>query len=329
MNKNILKLLSLVTAVLILSGFDRAKFEKDNAEFLKIMKGVEIEVVAPASGKPAQIMKDLQNLPGLKLKLLEHCFKSPTNFHSADDKLRGKCLKEALYDKSTDVVWSLRGGYGSPKLIAELAKLEKPSQEKFFIGYSDITVLHIFFAQEWGWKTIHGSGIAEILDSDKARENFTKIANIITGRTKQAVISGLIPLNKTAANSAVINGTLTGGNLTMVVTTLGTPWQIKTRDKILFLEDVGIKSYQLDRTLYHLKHAGLLNDVKAIIFGEVSEPHNENLQVLKDFANNLQVPVFKSNKFGHSKYNDPVIYNVNSSISSQNNKTYDLKMLLK
>lgn len=327
--KNRVQLCTLLATVLMLSGFDRAKFEKDNAEFLKIMKGVEIEVVAPASGKPVQIMEDLQNLPGVSLKFPEHCFKAPTNFHSAGDKLRGQCLKEVLYDKSANIVWALRGGYGSPKLIAELAKLEKPSREKFFIGYSDITVLHIFLAQEWGWKTIHGSGIAEILDSDKARENFVKIANIVTGKTKQAVISGLIPINKTATNSVAINGTLTGGNLTMVVTTIGTPWQIKTKDKILLLEEVGIKPYQLDRTLYHLKHAGLLDSVKAIIFGEISEPQNENLKVLKDFANNIQVPVFKSDKFGHSKYNDPIVYNVNSSISSQNNKTYNLKMLLK
>lgn len=326
--KNSIQFLLLGTVVLLLSGFDKVKFQQDNADFLKIMKGVQIEVVAPASGKPAEIMRDLQNLPGMSLDFPAHCFKTPTNFHSAPDKLRGQCLKEALLSKKSDIVWALRGGYGSPKLIEELAKLEKPARAKYFIGYSDITVLHIFLAQGWGWKTIHGSGIAEIIDNDKARENFVKIANIVTGKVDQAVISGLALMNKMVASDKEVKGTLTGGNLTMVVTTIGTPWQIKTNDKILFLEEVGIKPYQLDRTLYHLKHAGLLDNIKAIIFGEFGEP-KENLQILQDFANQAQVPVFKTNRFGHSKYNDPIVYNSNGFISLQKDKTFDLKMTLK
>ena len=327
--KNTIQLLPLMLTALMLSGFDKVKLEKNNAEFLKIIKNVEIEVVAPASGNRAQTMQDLKEISGLNSKFPTHCFKSPTDFHSESDKVRTKCLKEALFDKSANVVWALRGGYGSAKLLYELSKLEKPMREKFFIGYSDITALHIFFAQEWGWKTIHGAVLAEIFDDKKAPENFVKIANIVTGKTDQVVINGLTAMNKVAVNSAELKGIMTGGNLTMIVTTIGTPWQIKTRNKILFIEDVGIKPYQLDRTLYHLKQAGLLDGIKAVIFGEFCKPSKENFQVLQDFAATLQVPVFKTDRFGHSKYNDPIVYNSNGLIALQKDKTYDLKMMLK
>ena len=327
--KKLIKLLPLLFTVLALSGFDKAKLEKNNAEFLKIIKNVEIEVVAPASGNSTQTIQELKEISNLNLKFPVHCFKSPTDFHSESDTIRTKCLKEALFDNSANVVWATRGGYGSAKLLHELSKLAKPEKEKFFIGYSDITALHIFLTQEWGWKTIHGSVLAEIFDDRKSPENFIKIAQIVTGKTDHIVIKGLAAMNEAAVNSLEVKGTMTGGNLTMIVTTIGTPWQIKTNGKILFLEDVGIKPYQLDRTLYHLKHARLLNEIRAIIFGEFNEPAKENLRVLRDFASNLKVPVFKTDRFGHSKYNDPVVYNANGSIILQNNKTYDLKMNLK
>lgn len=320
------RIISLIIIAMLLSAFSNLEFNKNNKEFAKLLKDVSISVVAPASGTSDELLANLKNINSLKLNIPANCFdKEKSLFHSTDDNNRSQCLENALSDQS-EILWALRGGYGSAKLIANLQNLKKPLKEKIFIGFSDMTALHIFFSQEWGWKTIHGNGLVEILDPDKDRQNFIKIARIISGRQQQAKIKGLIAINSAAKASKIVTGNLTGGNLTIIQTSIGTNWQIKTAHKILFLEDVGIKPYQLDRALYHLKQAGLLNQINALIFGACGNDDKNITNVLESFANILKIPVFKTDRFGHERVNDPLIYNSNSEITPTNNQQFELIM---
>lgn len=324
-----MKSLLLIISTLILAGANMVNAKLIDEKSLKTFKVNKISVVAPASGKDPVILSSLKNIFGTAINIPNKCFKtSAAPFHSASDEIRLTCFKDALLDKSSNVIWSLRGGYGSAKLIDELALLTKPEHEKFFIGYSDITALHLFISQKWGWKTIHGAGIAEILES-KDESNFAKLADIIDGKLSQLIINGLLPLNPAAKNSHNISGTLTGGNLTIVQTSIGTIWQMRAAHKIVFLEDRGFKDYQLDRTLYHLKQAELLKDVVAVVFGDFDDSSSGSLKVLSDFASSLDIPVFKCNKFGHGKINYPIVYNVKANIVSKGNNNYNLVMNLK
>ncbi|EER21552.1 MULTISPECIES: LD-carboxypeptidase [spotted fever group] len=289
------------------------------------LKNIPITVVAPATGADNKTLSDLKNINGLNLQIPSKCFaKGKLSFLASSDEVRFNCLRDALFDKSDNVVWSLRGGYGSARIIPDLLKLPKPNKEKFFIGYSDVTALHLFLSQEWGWKTIHGSNIADLLKSEKDQGNFTKLAEILKGKVKQVTIDNLVPLNDIAKSSDLVNGKLTGGNLTMVQASIGTNWQIRTKGKILFLEDVNIVAFRLDRELLHLKQAGLFEDVKAIIFGSFNKNSESTMLMLRNFADSLDVPVFKTNRFGHEKINDPIIYNTNSKIIK--NKGFKLVM---
>ncbi|AFB31814.1 MULTISPECIES: LD-carboxypeptidase [spotted fever group] len=279
------------------------------------LKNIFITVVAPATGADNKTLSDLKNINGLNLQIPSKCCaKGKLPFLASSDEVRFNCLQDALFDESDNIVWSLRGGYGSARIIPDLLKLSKPNKEKFFIGYSDITALHLFLSQEWGWKTIHGSNIADLLKSEQDQGNFTKLAEILKGKVKEVTIDNLVPLNNIAKSSDLVNGKLTGGNLTMVQTSIGTSWQIKTKGKILFLEDVNVAPFRLDRELLHLKQAGLLEDVKAIIFGSFGKDLDATMLVLRNFADSLDIPVFKTNRFGHEKINDPIIYNTNSKI---------------
>ncbi|BDU60536.1 putative carboxypeptidase [Candidatus Rickettsia kotlanii] len=279
------------------------------------LKNISITIVAPATGADNKTLSDLKNINGLNLQISSKCFaKGKLPFLASNDEVRFNCLRDALFDESDNIVWSLRGGYGSARIIPDLLKLSKPNKEKFFIGYSDITALHLFLSQEWGWKTIHGSNIADLLKPEQDQGNFTKLAEILKGKVKQVTIDNLVPLNDIAKSSDLVNGKLTGGNLTMVQTSIGTSWQIKTKGKILFLEDVNVAPFRLDRELLHLKQAGLLEDVKAIIFGSFGKDLDATMLVLRNFADSLDIPVFKTNRFGHEKINDPIIYNTNSKI---------------
>ena len=279
------------------------------------LKNISITVVAPATGADNKTLSDLKNINGLNLQIPSKCCaKGKLPFLASSDEVRFNCLRDALFDESDNIVWSLRGGYGSARMIPDLLKLSKPNKEKFFIGYSDITALHLFLSQEWGWKTIHGSNIVDLLKPEQDQGNFTKLAEILKGEVKQVTIDNLVPLNDIAKSSDLVNGKLTGGNLTMVQTSIGTSWQIKTKGKILFLEDVNVVPFRLDRELLHLKQAGLLEDVKAIIFGSFGKDLDATMLVLRNFADSLDIPVFKTNRFGHEKINDPIIYNTNSKI---------------
>jgi|JFJP01.1.fsa_nt_gi muramoyltetrapeptide carboxypeptidase len=292
----------------------------------KMLNNTKIHVVAPASGVADEDLSRVKN-SGLNLDLRSECFNSNNPFHSADDETRFQCLKNAIYDEKVEVIWCLRGGYGSAKLIEKLAELPKPNKQKIFIGYSDITALHIFFNQEWGWKTIHGPSLIELVLDKKDISSMLKLARIITHKVKETTVENIIPLNKIAKNTSKIDASLTGGNLTMVTTSLGTKWFIKAEGKILFLEDVGAKPYQIDRLLNHLKQAKVFEGVKAIIFGSFDQDDKSTMEVLKIFAEEIKIPVFKTDRLGHQKFNDPIICNSPSFIApSAKNGYFNLVM---
>lgn len=314
-------LIFLLTFILASPSF---AIKNDNSEIVTLLKPYFITIVAPASGNKDAISK-LTSIKDVNLNIPTQCFASPTAFHSASDDIRFNCFKAALSDNSS-VIWALRGGYGSAKIIADLKNLPKPEKEKLFIGYSDNTALHLFLTQEWGWKTIHGSGIAEIITpKEKSRKNFVKIDQIISGKTTRAKIDGLIPMNDEAKTLESITSSLTGGNLTIVETSIGTSWHIISKNKILFLEDVNITPYILDRSLLHLKQAGVLKEVEAIIFGDINDNNADILSVILNFAKSINIPIFKCDKFGHRKINDPIIYNTKSVVSKEGN-SYSLIM---
>lgn len=309
--KNLISLMLLFSS---LSVFSQATVPQP-------LKNIPINVVAPASGADSKTLSDLKNIKTLNLNMPAKCFsKGDLPFLASTDEIRFNCLKDALYNESSNIVWSLRGGYGSARLIPDLLKLPKPNKEKFFIGYSDITALHLFLSQEWGWKTIHGTNVAGLLKPEQDQGNFIKLAEILQGKVKQAVINDLAALNNVAKPTELVSGKLTGGNLTMVLSSIGTRWQIKTAGKILFLEDINVAPYQLDRALIQLKQAGLLENIKAIIFGTFDKDSKLTMLVLRNFANNLKVPVFKTDRFGHEKINDPIIYNTDSKIIGNGEK---------
>lgn len=319
----------LLITLILLSAFNNLEFNNKNKEFIKLLKDQKIVVVAPGSGTNIALLSNLRNINSLKLYIQDNCFDGKkTIFHSTDDLTRYKCLEETLLSNEDSVVWALRGGYGAAKLIPYLRLLQKPKKEKWFIGFSDMTALHLFLTQEWGWKTIHGSNIVEVLDPLKDRNNFIKIAEIITKNKKQIRIKGLRALNQSAKSGKIVTGNITGGNLTIIQTSIGTDWQIKTANKILFIEDVGVKAYQLDRSLYHLKQAGVLDGIHAIVFGACGCDDQNILTVLTNFAAVLPVPVFKTNKFGHERINEPIIYNTNTKIISSDNGEFELIMKL-
>ncbi len=295
----------------------------NNPNFQKAFQERKIQLVAPASAGDPEAIAALKTIPHFNIDVPENLIEKSILFHANSDENRFLQLKNALYDKSSNtVIWTLRGGYGSARLIDSLSQCPKPETEKTFIGSSDITALHLFLSQKWGWKTIHGAGLAKLVDPKQDPENLERIATIISKSQKTLCLNPLIPLNTAAAKTKKISGRITGGNLSIIQTSIGTTWQIKTSGKILFLEEVGEKGYRVDRILTHFKQAGLLKNVSAIVLGQWIAPDDpkdstvlEGLNVaIERFAKDTQIPVFKNNQFGHGRINYPIVYQAKSDI---------------
>lgn len=287
-----------------------------------------IEVIAPASTIDLDVLLKIQSLNCFNL----HIPNKIALLNAVSDACRFDLLKEALFNGS-EIIWCLRGGYGSGRLMDHLMAIkEPPEKQKIFIGYSDVTAIHLFLSQSWGWKTIHGAMLTEILDPSKNPENFKKISNLIADliskKEAHASLNDLSPLNHAAQSIEKIAGPLTGGNLSIIQTSLGTNWAIETKGKILFLEDVCEPGYKVDRMLNHCKQADILNDLKAIVFGYFSKPVDPFLNsTLERFARGTNVPVFQSKQFGHGDVNYPLIYNAHSEIiSNQEDTNFSLKL---
>jgi muramoyltetrapeptide carboxypeptidase len=196
-----------------------------------------------------------------------------------------------------------RGGYGSNYLLPALDIPKIKSHPKAFIGYSDNTSLETYFCDAAHLVTFHGPMVAK--DFAKAEGvDAESWQAALTGRENWRFDfdsnSGVKPLARGSAE-----GVLYGGCLSMLVESLGTPYEIRTAGTILFVEDIAAKPYQIDRMLMHLKLAGKLKDVRALIFGEMLDcVHAPNQgftleEVVMRVVGELGIPVAYGLRSGH------------------------------
>jgi muramoyltetrapeptide carboxypeptidase len=206
---------------------------------------------------------------------------------SAADRLAA--LKQALADSAVQGVCFTRGGYGANYLLEDLSvALAKP---KILLGYSDLTSLQIFLWQKFRWVGFYGPMVAS---------GFDKGAGAAQGYDRDSLVRALtetkqewsIDLQGEALASGKKEGILLGGCLTLVETTLGTPWELDTSGAILVLEDRGMKPWQVDRALMHLKQTGKLRGIAGIILGDFPECEGPaGSETVKDVARRILVPL--------------------------------------
>ncbi len=275
-----------------------------------------IAVVAPASGLDAESRQKAYDLASrLQVALQPETFSDAAPpYHANSDEIRAFLFAQALADPEVEVIWALRGGYGSNRILKLLENAPALKKPKLFIGYSDMTFLHLFLTQH-GWKTIHGPMFWELGSAGKDEKNFRLLASLLAGEVENLRYEGLKPLNQAAKNcDTPVEGAVIGGNLTCIAAAVGTPWQLDAKDKILFFEDVGEKGYQIDRLLSQLKSAGQLDDAKAILFGSFTRSDANAAFALERFARDCPKPVFASDDFGHGERNFPLAFNTPAAI---------------
>jgi muramoyltetrapeptide carboxypeptidase len=224
------------------------------------------------------------------------------SFFAGPAAARATALRHALEEPSSRAVFCSRGGYGSNYLADELSGL--PATPKIFMGASDITSLQIFLWQRFRWVTFYGPMVAS---------NFNHGAGASHGYDSESFCRAVtntqhgwdIPLQGSALVESQARGTLLGGCLTLIETSLGTPWELDTEGAIFVLEDVSMKPYQIDRSLMHLKQAGKFDAVKGIVLGEFPQcepPHGGETvqQVAARILSPLKIPILWGAPVGHT-----------------------------
>ena len=198
---------------------------------------------------------------GLSVVLGKNLFES-SNQYAGTDAQRTEDLQWALNDKTTKAIIIARGGYGSVRTIEQIDFTEFKKHPKWMVGYSDVTVLH---------NAIHKIGVATLHATMPL--NFTKNEEA-TKSMVDALFGKLIQV-ETEENYSNISGTakgqLVGGNLSLIYSLSGTPFDIDTTNKILFIEDLDEYLYHIDRMMMQLKLSGKLKKLKGLIVGGMTD----------------------------------------------------------
>jgi|HubBroStandDraft_4_1064222.scaffolds.fasta_scaffold29597_2 muramoyltetrapeptide carboxypeptidase len=229
--------------------------------------GSRLAVFAPASpGTDAAEERGLAELARLGFSVARRVQSVSEGYFSAPVAERREELVNALTDPQIDGLIALRGGYGSNYLLAERLASEIATP-KCLIGFSDVTSLQVFFWQRCGWTSIYGPMVAAGLETGSGAAKGYDQASFLhaIGATDGA---WEVALHGEVLASGDAQGTLLGGCMTLLETTIGTPWELDTRDSILLLEDRGMKPWQVDRALIHLRQAGKFDGVRGIVMGD-------------------------------------------------------------
>jgi len=224
---------------------------------------------------------------GLEVHVMQSCYAThpELDYLAGYDCLRLNDLHAAFADKNIKGIFAMRGGYGSSRLLPYVNYDLIRKNPKVFVGYSDVTAMHIALNQFCGLVTFHGA----MPYSDSQDVGLSYI-------TEFPKLQTLFPGEAT--------GRMTGGNLSVIASTLGTPYEIDTRRRILLLEEVGEPLYKIDRLLLQLKLAGKFRDAAGIVFGDICGlPINELYPMLEELVLTEKKPTVWGLHCGHMSPN--------------------------
>ncbi|MCS7025663.1 MAG: LD-carboxypeptidase [Bryobacteraceae bacterium] len=223
-------------------------------------------------------------------------------------------LHDMFSDPEVKAVFAIRGGFGAAHLLDKIDYALIARHPKIFLGYSDITALHLAIHRKAGLVTFHGPTVLSRF-SPYTQEHFRRALfdarplGVLTNPPDSDPLRPAHTLRTVRPGKA--RGPLVGGNLTLISTTLGSPYEIETKGKILFLEDVDEQPYSIDRMLTHLKLVGKFDGVAGIVFGECTDCRPRDFkpsfesnfsigEIVDRILGSLNVPVLSGLTIGHT-----------------------------
>lgn len=277
----------------------------------RLKKGNTIGLIAPASpvsqGKMRLGIKKLEHM-GFKVKVGKTGY-SNYGYLAGEDKLRAEELNAMFKNKDIDGIICLRGGYGTPRILDLLDYEMIRNNPKVFVGYSDITALHIAFNQLSNLVSFHGPMVASDMSGSFSDFSKKSLLNLIYNEDFNPSIENESKEIRTI-NPGIAEGPIIGGNLSLIVNSIGSPYEIDTKGKILFIEEIGESTYKIDRMLTQLILSNKLQDAEGIILGDFNNciPEEEGEftveELIDDLIKPFKIPTISNLQVGHC---EPVI----------------------
>jgi len=331
-----------LTLPLIVREFIGATLVADGLVRPKALKaGDTVGLITPATNVPDPDRLALAERTikyfGLRMKMGKNAGKRMNEYRTSIDE-RLDDLHAMFSDKTVDAVFAIRGGYGSMHLLDRIDYDLIRRNPKIFLGYSDITAMHLAINKHAKLITFHGP-ITLSRFTDYTQKYFRKALfetqpiGTVTNPPESNELRPSHPLRTIRPGNA--SGALTGGNLTLISNTMGTPYEIETRGRILFLEDVDEEPYSIDRMLTHLRLAGKFDGVAGVIFGECQDCRPKDYkpssaipyglgEVLDNILGDLKVPVLYGLTIGHTDDQLTLPLGVAATLDATN-RTLDIK----
>jgi muramoyltetrapeptide carboxypeptidase len=222
----------------------------------------------------------------------------PRRFQQREDQRRAENLMRIWLNPEVKAVIAATGGYGAARILPYLDPDVFRRNPKAFVGYSDLTALHLWLMRRAQLRVFHGPTLDDLSPGGNDPTIVSLLTALSTPRPETKIGRGIAR----AVRPGTAVGRLTGGNLSLVQQTIGTPYEIDTRDAILFLEETRDPMSVADERLLHLRAAGLLRDVRGIVFGQLSLDRSEEDEFedfLLDLVSDLDVPILMDFPAGH------------------------------
>lgn len=220
---------------------------------------------------------------------------------AGSDEVRAQYFQELLDCDEIKAIWCVRGGYGSARIIDKLDFSHFRQHPKWVCGYSDITVFHSHVQQNFQTATLHATMPINVTEENTQTPAVQSFLAALTGKPLTYEIAPH-PLSR----QKVFSGILTGGNLSMLYSLVGSPSDIDTTDKVLFIEDLDEYLYHIDRMMLNLKRSGKLTSIKALLVGHLSDMHDNTVpfgktaeEIVADHCRDLDIPLIFNVPAGH------------------------------
>jgi len=241
---------------------------------------------------------------GYRVKLADNLTVDYAGYMAGDGDVRGKWINAMFSDPEVDAIFCVRGGDGGSRIMDYVDFDLIRANPKIFVGYSDVTSLHNAITKECGFVTFHGPMVSSNMVADfdeETKESFFKALNADTSYTFQNPKGYEIGVLKEGKAC----GELIGGNLSLLSASIGTFYEVDTKGKILFIEEVQEPMSRIEKLTYHLRNSGKLKDCAGILLGQFTDcvnkedPSYTELELYKDALKNLDIPVMYNIQSGH------------------------------
>lgn len=297
----------------------------------KLNKGDTVGLIAPGSyitiDQLNESIKNIEDL-GYKVKYSQEIL-DQHGYLAGSDSVRVDEIHSMIQDDDVKAIVAVRGGYGCARLLPNLDYEMIKNNPKIIIGYSDITSLLYGIYNKTGLVCFHGP-VGTSTFNEYSVKHFK---NILT-QTKQSYSMQNLPEDDKQINvitPGIAKGELVGGNLSIVVSMIGTKYDIDSKGKIIFLEEIGEEPYRVDRMLTQMRQSGKFEDCAGIALGvfrncdvDLNDPEFENSltleQVLNDRLSDLGVPVIYGLSFGHITNKFTLPFGIKAELDTYNKK---------